>query len=153
MIFSTVGTHNQGFERLIKKLDEIAPKIDDEVIMQIGSTRYKPKNARWFEFSEYEELLRFIQKADVIICHGGAGTLLDCLKFNKKIVIVPRLEKFGEVYDNHELELAEALENKGQVKVVYEIEDLERSLGEVKIKQEIKKGKELSKFLKSYLNY
>ena len=38
MIFVTVGMHTAGFERLVKKMDEIAGKIDEEVIMQIGGT-------------------------------------------------------------------------------------------------------------------
>jgi UDP-N-acetylglucosamine transferase subunit ALG13 len=47
MIFVTVGTHYQGFDRLIRKMDEIAGKIEEDVIMQIGSTQYKPINAKY----------------------------------------------------------------------------------------------------------
>ena len=76
MIFVTVGTHNQGFERLIKKMDEIAGRIDEEIIMQIGYTNYKPKNTKFFEFLGFHDLIEMYQKADIIITHGGAGSLL-----------------------------------------------------------------------------
>lgn len=153
MIFVTVGTHTQGFERLIKKMDEIAGKIDEEVVMQIGYTNYVPKNAKWFRFLEYEKMLKVIEKSRIIVCHGGAGTLLDSLKFNKLIVVVPRLRKYNEAYDDHELELADALSREGRVIAVYDIEDLERILNEVKNMKPpaVKRDKKLTEFLKEYI--
>ena len=59
MIFATIGTHNIGFERLVVKMDEIAGRIDEEVVIQIGSTRYTPKHAGYFDFTdeiEYKEI-------------------------------------------------------------------------------------------------
>ena len=53
MIFVTDGTHYQGFDRLITKMDEVAGKIDDEVAIQIGSSKYHPKNAKWFTFLRF----------------------------------------------------------------------------------------------------
>lgn len=153
MIFVTVGTHYQGFERLIKKMDEIAGRIDEEVIMQIGHTKYEPKNARWFRFLEYREMLELIQQSNVVICHGGAGTLLDSLWFNKPIIIVPRLKRFNEVYDDHELELAEALESAGKAIAVYDIETLEEAIkraNSMKSKP-IARSKRLTNFLKERL--
>lgn len=153
MIFVTVGTHYQGFERLIKKMDEIAGRINDEVIMQIGYTNYEPKNAKWFRFLEYEKMLELIKKSDVIICHGGAGTLLDSLQFNKPVIIFPRLKKFNEVYDDHELELAEALESMGKAIAVYDIEKLEDAIKKaISMKSKlIKRSRRLVNFLKEYL--
>lgn len=153
MIFVTVGTHYQGFERLIKKMDEIAGRIDDEVIMQIGFTQYEPKNAKWFRFAEYEKMLELINESDVVICHGGAGTLLDSLRFNKPIIIVPRLKKFGEVYDDHELELAEALESARKAITVYDVEKLEDAIKRAMLMKSrpLRRNKRLVNFLKEYL--
>ncbi|MEN6554068.1 MAG: PssE/Cps14G family polysaccharide biosynthesis glycosyltransferase [Methanobacterium sp.] len=152
MIFVTVGTHNQGFERLVQKMDEIACEIDEEVVMQIGFTEYKPENAKWFKFVDIGEIMNFYKNADVIVTHAGAGALLDALSFEKPIIAVPRLKKFGEHIDDQQLELTEALENKGQIKAVYEIDDLEGFIGENRVKHEIKKSKELLNFLNYYLN-
>jgi len=153
MIFVTVGTHYQGFERLIKKMDEIAKEIDDEVVMQIGYTKYEPKNAKWFRFLEYEKMLEFYNKADVIVCHAGAGTLLEALSFGKPIVVVPRLKKFDEHVDDQQLELAEALENMEKAIAVYDIENLKDAIQKAKYLKykPIRKDKRLVNFLKEYL--
>ena len=154
MIFVTVGTHYQGFERLIKKMDEIAGKIDEEVIMQIGFTQYEPKNAKWFRFVETEEdILELYKKADIIVAHAGAGTLLTALSLGKPLVVVPRLKKFGEHVDNQQLELAEALESMGKAISIYDIEKLEDA---IKIAMSMKsrplrRNRRLINFLKEYL--
>lgn len=151
MIFVTVGTHYIGFDRLVKKMDEITPNLGDEVMMQIGHTDYEPKHAKWFKFSDYDEILNIIKKSDIIICHGGAGTLLDILKLNKPVVIVPRLKKYKEVYDDHELELAESLTKK--VITVFNIENLEETINKWNSKKikDLKTDNRLSNFLKEYL--
>ena len=133
MIFVTVGTHYLGFTRLIKKIDELACLIDEEIIAQIGNTNYKPKNIKYFTFIEDEKkIMELYEKARVIVTHGGAGTILTLSNFNKKIIVVPRLKKFNEHVDDHQLELAEFLEKEKKVTVVYDIEDLHKSLCSVK---------------------
>lgn len=155
MIFVTVGTHFQGFDRLIKKMDEIAPEINEEIIMQIGPTDYEPKNTRWFKFSSYEATLNLIKKSDIVICHGGAGTLLDCLGFNKKILIVPRLGELEESCDGHEFELATAIKDKN-ISIVHDIDYLKDHIlkSQEKLKKIlfIKKDSQLVNFIKDYLN-
>ena len=153
MIFVTVGTHYQGFDRLIEKMDQIAAKIDEKVIMQIGYTNYKPKNAKWFKFLEYDEINNLYKEAELIVSHAGAGTLLDSLNSKKPIIIVPRLKKFGEHIDNQQIELAEALDNTNKVVAVYDIEDLEDNL--LKIEnyrfEELENNHNLKSFLKNNL--
>ncbi len=154
MIFATVGTHYQGFERLIKKMDEIAGRISDEIIMQIGFTQYEPKNAKWFRFLEKEEdILELYKKADIIVAHAGAGTLLTALSFGKPLVVVPRLKKFGEHVDDQQLELAEALESMGKAISVYDVEELENAIKRAMSMKyrPIKRNKKLVNFLKEYL--
>ena len=50
MIFVTVGTHEQQFNRLVEYIDKIAEKMDEEIIIQIGFSTYKPKHCVWKEF-------------------------------------------------------------------------------------------------------
>ncbi|WP_321422017.1 PssE/Cps14G family polysaccharide biosynthesis glycosyltransferase [uncultured Methanobacterium sp.] len=128
MIFVTVGTHNQGFERLIKKMDEIAGKIDEEVVIQIGFTEFKPVNAQWFKFKDIDDIKECYKNATVIVAHAGAGTLLDSLYFKKSVVAVPRRKKYGEHIDDQQLELTEALEKSGKVLAVYDIETLDSTI-------------------------
>ncbi|NJE00293.1 beta-1,4-galactosyltransferase, partial [Thermococcus sp. LS1] len=118
-------------------------------------TTYEPKNAKWFRFLEREEdILELYKKADVIVAHAGAGTLLTALSFGKPIVVVPRLKKFGEHVDDQQLELAEALENMNKAIAVYDIEKLEDAIKKAKLLlkyRPIQRNKKLILFLKSTL--
>lgn len=114
-----------GFDRLIKEMDEIAGKIDEEAIMQIGETIYEPKNAKYFRFASKEEMDRLYEDARVIVCHAGVGSILTALEHGKPVIAVPRREKYGEHVDNHQLEIAGEMEKEGRITVVYEIKDLE----------------------------
>jgi UDP-N-acetylglucosamine transferase subunit ALG13 len=129
MIFVTVGTHSQGLDRLIKKMDEIAGKIDEEVIMQIGSSKYRPKNARYFDFiNDFENIIELNRKARIVVCHGGAGTIITALDEGTPVIAVPRLKKYEEHINDHQLELVDALSTSGKILAVYDIELLEKAL-------------------------
>lgn len=151
MIFVTVGTHYQGFDRLIKKVDEIAGKIDEKVIAQIGSTKFLPKNMTYFKFIKDEKKLSELHRdARIIISHAGAGTLFTIFNNGKPVVIVPRLKIFNEVIDDHQLELSEVLKNEKKAVVVYNIDNLEKALKQAK-KITFIKNKKLVNFLKNYI--
>jgi len=153
MIFVTVATHFQGFERLIKEIDIIAKKIDEKVIAQIGNTKYIPKNMEYFTFTEDKKILDLYKTSRVIITHAGAGTLLTLFNYKKHIIVVPRLKRFNEVIDDHQLELAEVLQNKKNVTVIYDIKELENALKKQDELDyvEITQKKELVIFLKNIL--
>ncbi len=128
MIFVTIGSAVRGIEfiRLIKKMDEIAGKITEEVIMQIGTIDYKPKNAQFFKYASYQENLEYFKKASLIVGHCGIGTVLNALKFKKPIIVVPRRIQYGELNkDDHQIEIAQKLDGKELIEVVYNTENLE----------------------------
>ena len=133
MIFVTVGTHYLGFERLIKKIDEIAIRTDEEIVAQIGFTSYKPKNVKYYAFIKEDEIFDYYKKSRIVVTHSGAGTLLNLLPYKKAIVVVPRLKKYNECIDDHQLELTKVIKNKGLATVVYNIEDLELALNNLNI--------------------
>lgn len=129
MIFVTVGNHDQGFDRLIKKMDEVAGKIDEKVIMQIGHTNCKPVNAEYFSFVDrFEEIVRLNRDSRVVVSHAGAGSIVTALKQKTQVIIVPRLNKYNEHMNDHQLEIAHAMSDNKNVIVVYDIESLEDSL-------------------------
>ena len=133
MIFVTVGTHYHGFERLIKKVDEIAGKIDEEVIAQIGSTKYEPKNMTYFSFMEDEEkFLELYKNARIIITHAGIGNLFKIFSFQKPVIIVPRFKKFNEHVDDHQLEITEVLKDQKEAVIIYDLEGLEDAFKKAK---------------------
>ncbi len=154
MIFVTVGTHYLGFERLIKEMDKIASRINEKIICQIGSTKYEPKNMNYFTFVEDEEkIAELYKKARIIISHAGAGSIFAALNYQKPLVVVPRLKKYNEHIDDHQLELAEVLEKEGKAVVIYDINNLENAIKKAK-KLNYKRNKgnnNLIKFLKKYI--
>lgn len=128
------------FTRLIKKMDEVAGRLDEEVVMQIGSVPYEPQNAKHFSHTSYQESLSYFQNASLVIGHGGAGTILNALKFDVPIVVVPRSHHYGEHFDDHQMELAQRLVGNELIKVVYDIEELESAIREM-----LDRGKKVGK--------
>jgi UDP-N-acetylglucosamine transferase subunit ALG13 len=129
LIFVTVGNHDQGFDRLIQKMDEIAGNIDERVVMQVGYTTYKPVNAEYFSFVEsFEEILRLNREARVVVSHAGAGSIVTALKEKTPVIVVPRLKKYNEHMNDHQLEIAKAMSENECVTVIYDIEALDDCL-------------------------
>jgi UDP-N-acetylglucosamine transferase subunit ALG13 len=127
MIYVTVGAGigGQEFDRLIKKVDEIAPHFEEEFIVQLGASQYIPRNMKWFDYVLYEESLEYFRKAKLVIGHCGSGTIINALSFGKPLIVIPRLLKFNEHSDDHQLEMAMLLEKNQIARVVYDVEDLE----------------------------
>jgi UDP-N-acetylglucosamine transferase subunit ALG13 len=145
------GTHNLGFERLVRKMDEVAMKED--VIIQIGNTHYKPRYAEYFDFLGMDEIHRYIERAEVVVTHGGIGCISDSLKHNKPTIVVPRLRKFKEHTNNHQLDLTKELERKGRIIAVYDIDELDDALEKAKsfeFKQK-KKTEDVINIIREYL--
>jgi UDP-N-acetylglucosamine transferase subunit ALG13 len=154
LIFVTVGNHYQGFERLIRKMDEIAGMIDEKVIMQIGYGKYKPKNVEYFDFIEsYKEIQELNQKARVVVCHGGAGAIITALEQGTPVIAVPRLKKYAEHTDDQQLDIVTAMAEEGKIIAVYDVDKLEKVLKSIGKKSiEIEKDRRLVNFLKDYLS-
>lgn len=130
MIFVTVGTHSDGFERLVKWMDEIAVEMEHEVLIQTGHTPTKPVNADWFEFKDIEEITEITERADIVVGHGGAGTILTTLETGTPIICVPRLEEYDEIYDDHQLELTHKLTKTGTLTVATSKDELREQLSQ-----------------------
>lgn len=154
MIFVTVGTHNQGFERLVRKIDGLVEgkKIRDKVIIQTGYTGYKPKACKWFKFVSPEEFEMMCEKSNLIITHAGVGSIMTCLKFSKGIIVVPRLKKFNEHRDDHQLQITKELEKQGKILAVYDIDKLESTISKARTWKPKKASKE-NKILSLVDNY
>lgn len=155
MIFVTVGLHTQGFERLIKKIDEIARLIEEEVVTQIGYSAHEPKNTKWFRFVDNKDIASLYEKARVVVTHGGAGCILTALSYGKPLIVVPRLKKFHEHVDDHQVQLAQELEKQGLLTVVYDVNDLVnlvRNARKICLKRRRNTTTNLVNNLKEYIN-
>jgi len=116
MIFVTVGT--TAFDSLIEKVDSIAYQIDDKIICQIADGKYVPRHCEYFRFKSTVE--QEFAGADLVICHGGAGTLFYLLELNKRIVSVPNLER----KDKHQTDLIDTLSAENYIVSCYELSEL-----------------------------
>jgi beta-1,4-N-acetylglucosaminyltransferase len=151
LIFVTVGGM-RAFERLVKEMDRIAGELDEQVVMQLGSTDYEPKNCDYFRFMPRNDMEEFHAGARVVVCHAGSGSILMTLAHNKPLVLVPRLKRYGEVFDDHQLEIAREMESRG-VTVVYDISNLESAIENVNIRpMEFRGETTLVRRLKEYLD-
>lgn len=107
MIFITLGSQKFQFNRLLKAVDEQVAegKITDEIFAQIGSSDYKPKNYHYKDFLDRDEFSEWQGKAEIEITHGGTGAIIGAVKKGKKVIAVPRLSKYGEHVDDHQLQI------------------------------------------------
>ena len=142
MIFVTTGSAVKGIEftRLVKKMDEVAENINEEVVMQIGAIPYEPRHTKYFRYASFQENLAYFQKASLIVGHCGIGTILNALSFQKPIIVVPRRIKYGELNrDDHQMEIAKVLEERvyKNIYIVYEEDQLEEKIKEVLRRKEI----------------
>lgn len=131
MIFVTVGTHEQPFNRLIKKIDELVASkvIKEEVVIQRGYSTYEPKNCEYHDIIPWEKMCELNEKARIIITHGGPASFIDVLRLGKKPIIVPRQKEFNEHVNNHQLLFARKMvEEKMNVIVIENIDDLESAI-------------------------
>lgn len=153
MIFVTVGLHNQGFERLIKKMDAIASKIDEEVVMQMGHSKYIPESATYFRFKDdFSEIIDLNKTARIVICHGGAGSIIAALEQKTPVIAVPRLKKYDEHINDHQLEIVQVLSDENKITVVYDVDELENVLISVDTTVPIQNNKQqLVESLEEYL--
>ncbi|MBV6736457.1 glycosyltransferase [Priestia megaterium] len=131
MIFVTVGTHEQPFNRLLVAIDKYAetrnlPK--DSIVVQKGYSDYEPQNTTSEKMYSLEQMEYFYEKADIIITHGGPGSMFPGWMLGKPIVAVPRQAKFKEHVDNHQVEFCEFMEKKKKVVCVKEISSLSNVL-------------------------
>jgi len=127
MIFVTVGTHEQPFNRLVKAVDDLkmSGKITDSVFIQTGYSTYIPKACEYRDFISMIQMNEYMEKADVIITHGGPSSFIMALQHNKVPIVVPRLSKFNEHVNDHQLIFCnELLKKSFPIAVVKQIKDL-----------------------------
>lgn len=127
MIFVTVGTHEQSFERLIKEIDELKGNgiIKEDVFIQTGFTDYIPKNCEWSKLISFKDMDKKVSDARIVITHGGPASFIAPLQKGKIPIVVPRQFEFNEHVNNHQVDFAKQVEKrKKNIIVVYDIKDL-----------------------------
>lgn len=137
MILITVGSQKFQFNRLLKEIDNLIENkiIKEEVFAQIGVSDYKPKNYEYVDFLTQDEFSKKMDEADIIITHAGTGVIVNAVKKEKKVIGVPRLAKYEEHVDDHQIQLIDEFTSLGFIEPAYETEDIEKALKKVKKKK------------------
>jgi UDP-N-acetylglucosamine transferase subunit ALG13 len=124
MIYVTLGTMFLGFDRLVEAADGIAAETGEQIILQLGNASRIPSHCEWFEFLPRDECLAIQRHARVIVGHAGIGTAIDALSAGRPLILVPRLKRFHEHMNDHQIEIAEAVERRGWGRMVLDVGDL-----------------------------
>ena len=137
MIFVTVGTHEQQFDRLIKEVDRLKKEnlIQDEVFIQTGYSNYVPKYCEWEKIISYEKMNQMIEESDIIITHGGPATFMGVIAKGKVPIVVPRQKKFGEHVNDHQMEFVEKILNIYNLTVITNINKLFSCISDINEQQ------------------
>lgn len=127
MIFVTVGTHEQPFNRLVKCMDGLRKDgtITEEVIIQMGYSTYEPKYCKWQKLFPYQEMIKLVDEARIVITHGGPSSFIMPLQIGKIPIVVPRRHEFNEHVNDHQISFSKAVaERMGTIIVVENIDKL-----------------------------
>ncbi|PEH05970.1 glycosyltransferase [Lactobacillus sp. UMNPBX4] len=131
MIFVTVGTHEQPFNRLIKKVDDLVANgnIKEKVIVQTGFSTYIPEYCEAHKMMSFEEMQVALKDARIVITHGGPSSFIEALQFGKVPIVVPRQEQFHEHVNNHQVDFTKLIAKRmNNIIPVYDINDLGQTI-------------------------
>ena len=145
MIFVSVGTQKKNFNRLFEYLKEIK---DEEVIIQCGFNTVEPQNNfKIYKFIPFDELKFYIDKCDVLVTHGGPDNIFYALNKNKKVILVPRMKKYKEHINDHQVYFSNYMKDNKYCDVAFTKEEF---LNAIYSKKKYKKYKSnTNKFTKS----
>lgn len=130
MIFVTVGTHEQPFNRLVQEIDNLKRDgvITEDVIIQTGYSTYEPKYCQWDKLIPYKQMIKNVEDARIVITHGGPASFIMPLQIGKTPIVVPRQKKFDEHVNDHQVEFARNVAQR--MGTIIPVEDVNK-LGEV----------------------
>ena len=134
MILVLLGTQNNSFNRLLEEIEKNIKNgtIKEEVIVQAGYTKFETDKMKIIDLMSKEQLEKFQDKADLIITHGGVGSIISSIEKGKKVIAVPRMHEYGEHVNNHQKEIVKDFNDKGYIIGIEKVEDLKQAIEKIK---------------------
>ena len=134
MILVMLGTQNNSFHRL---LEEVQKNIDngnikEEVIVQNGYTKFDSKQMKLIKEIPQDEFNKLIDQANLVITHGGVGSIITAITKGKKVIAIPRLKKYNEHVNDHQIEIIDSFNEKGYIIGIHSVEELGKALEKAK---------------------
>ncbi len=126
LILVTLGTQDKSFVRLLNAIEYQIKKgvIKEPVIVQAGYTKYNSDYMQIFDFISKEEFDQLIKKCDVLITHGGVGSIIEGLKNNKKVIAAPRLAKYKEHTNDHQIQIIKNFSKRKYIIALWDFDEL-----------------------------
>ena len=157
MILVLLGTFQIEFPRPLIVIEQLVKenKLQEEVIVQNGFTKFSSSFLDLRPFMSVEELDQLYQDARIIITHAGTGSVLKGVKMGKRVISIPRLKKYGEHIDDHQLELHKEFEKLNYIYPWNEGDSLEKILVDVENfhpAEYVSRKENLIKYLQSYID-
>lgn len=135
MILVTLGTQDKTFERLLKAIDKQIKKgnINDRVVVQAGFTKYESSNMEVFDLIPMKTFDKLIDDADLIITHGGVGSILGAIRKNKKVIAIPRLSKYKEHTNDHQKQIVDEFVKNNYILTCNDLSKIDLTIEKAKI--------------------
>lgn len=133
MVLVLLGTQQNDFSRLLKEIEKLMEKgiIKEEVIAQVGITKYPSTKMKQFDLIPKEEIEELKKQASYIITHGGVGSIVSSIKLGKKVIAVPRLQKYGEHVNDHQIQIVENFQKQGYIMSAHPLDNLEEVISKI----------------------
>lgn len=131
MIFVTVGTHEQPFNRLVKKVDDLVAQgnIKEKVVIQTGFSTYNATHCEVHKMMSFDEMHQALKDARIVITHGGPSSFIEALQFGKVPIVVPRREEYNEHVNDHQVDFTKLIEKRmNNIIPVYDINQLSNTI-------------------------
>jgi len=155
LIFVTVGTQDVPFDRLINSVESEIKKgnITEEVIVQSGPSKKTSDLMKIVNYMDIDEFKNSIKKAKLVITHGGVGTIIDSLNAGKTVIVAPRLAKYKEHVNDHQLQIVKKFSDLGYIIPLKDTKKLGKALKEAEIFKPKKYESNTKNFIKLIDNY
>lgn len=137
MILVLLGTQNNSFHRLLEEIEKNIENgnIQEEVVVQAGYTKFEAQTQKQkieiFNTIPKQELDKLIEKSNLVISHGGVGSIITSNQKGKKVIAVPRQKKYHEHVNDHQIETIKIFAKKGYVLGIKDVGELEQALKDI----------------------
>lgn len=134
MILVLVGTSDYNFKRLLDAVNKQVENgnIKEKIIVQAGCNKYSSDKMEIFDLIEKEKLDKLVKEADVIITHGGVGSILQALENKKPVIAAARLKKYEEAANDHQKQIIEEFVKRGFILELTDFDKLDEVIKEAK---------------------
>lgn len=129
LLFATVGA-TLPFDRLVESVADLkrTGDVPERILAQVGIGGLQSSELECVETMTFDQIRDTLSRADIVICHGGTGSIITALRERCRTIVMPRLFELGEHYDNHQLEISESFEQRGLVRVARSTEELREAI-------------------------